>query len=124
MTTPVTGMVAGCLVSWLAVSLAFPDLAPEVAAGMAGPLLAVVVTWMLVVRAHRANPAGVTPVMMQAFIAKMVFFALYVTAMLAGLGLDPARFAISFAVYFLVLYTVEAVLLQRLFSGAPDGATR
>lgn len=121
--TPVAGMVAGCLVSWLVLALVVPETGPELPAGMFGPLVAVVATWILVVRAHRANPAGVTSVMLQAFVTKMVFFAGYVTAMLAGFGLDPARFVMSFAAYFLVLYTVEAVLLQRLFSGAL-GASR
>jgi len=122
--TPVTGMVAGCLLSWLVVALVERGAAgPELPLGMLGPLAAVVATWVLVVRAHRADPARVTPLMIRAFVAKMVFFGLYVTVMLAVVALDPARFVVSFAAYFLLLYGVEAVLLQRLFTGAL-GASR
>jgi len=114
---PVAGMVAGCLVSWLVVVAVSGDAAGrEVPLGMLGPLVAVVATWILVVRAHRADPAGVTAVMMKAFAAKMAFFAVYVVVMMAFVRVDPMRFVVSFAGYFLVLYLVEAVLLQRLFT--------
>jgi hypothetical protein len=115
--TPVTGMVVGCLGSWLlVVAVSGGAAGREVPLGMIGPLLAVVATWIVVVRAHRADPAGVTAVMMKAFAAKMVFFAVYVVAMMAFVRVDPMRFVISFACYFLVLYLAEAVLLQRLFT--------
>jgi hypothetical protein len=115
--TPVAGMIAGCLASWLVVArLSGGAAGPELPYGMLGPLVAVVGTWIAVVRAHAADPASVTGVMIRAFVLKLVFFGLYVTVMMTTLGLDPRRFVISFAAYFLMLYLVEAMLLQRLFT--------
>jgi len=110
-------MVAGCLISWLVVaSVSNGAAGRELVFGMLAPLVAVAGTWIVVVRAHRANPAGVTSVMITAFVVKMVFFGVYVTLMMTVVGLDPVRFVVSFAAYFLTLYLVEAVLLQRLFT--------
>jgi hypothetical protein len=116
-------MVAGCLASWLLVALVAPGLTTrELPFGALGPLAAVVATWAVVVRAHRLDPAGVTPILIKAFVAKAVFFGLYVTLMLAVVGLDPVRFVVSFSAYFLLLYAAQAVMLQRLFTGALHAA--
>jgi len=93
-----------------------------VLAGLAGPLVAVTVTWIVVTRTHRRNPAGVHSVMLTAFAVKMAFFAAYAVVMVKGFGLDVGVFAISFAVFFISLYAIEAALFARLFRAPIQGA--
>jgi hypothetical protein len=108
-------MIAGCLATALAaIGVAGRALAPEILLGMLGPLGAVTVSWALVARAHAKNPAGVTLLLVAMFIAKMLFFGAWVVGLVAVAGLAPKPFIVSFTGYFVVLYAVEAVLLQRL----------
>ena len=93
-----------------------------VLAGLAGPLVAVIATWIAVSRAHRRDPSAVHNVMLTAFAVKMVFFAAYAVVMVKGLGLDVSVFGISFAVFFISLYAIEAVLFARLFRAPVQGA--
>jgi len=117
---PVAGMVAGTVVAWLGVVGVFGGaVARDAALGMAGPLVAVVVTWVLVVRAHRRSAADVTRVMVQGFAGKMVFFGVYVVAVWRQAGPDPIPFIASFTGSFLMLYLAEAILLDRLFRSGP-----
>lgn len=97
-------------------------LAPALAAGLIGPLLATVASWALIERTFRRNPARVTFLMHQAFLVKMAFFAVYVGVMLRVLTLPPAAFMLSFTTSFLTFYGVQAVRLHRLFSGATRAA--
>jgi len=110
----VLGMVAGCVGSWIAVFVVSPDDSRAVFYGMCGPLVAVAGTWMLIEHVARTNPAGLTALMMTGFIAKMAFFAVYVITVLRGLDVEWTPFAVSFGVYFVALYAVEALLLRRL----------
>ncbi|MCC7007906.1 MAG: hypothetical protein IT184_03745 [Acidobacteria bacterium] len=105
-----------CLGIWAAARAASPGVAPAVFFGMLGPLVAVAVTWVLVERAARVNPAATTGVMMTAFAAKMVFFAGYVVAVVLLAGVDRTVFGLSFAGYFIGLYAIEAVMLRRLMA--------
>ena len=89
--------------------------------GMIGPLVAVVVTWIVVTRAHRRDPAGVQRVMLGAFFAKFVFFGVYVVVMIKVFRLEPVPFVLSFAVSFVALYALQAVMLGRFFrQSAPE----
>ena len=54
--------------------------------------------------------------MMTAFVVKMVFFALYVVAVVRLAGVDRTPFILSFTAYFIALYAAEALLLRRLFA--------
>jgi hypothetical protein len=96
-------------------------IAGPVFGGMIGPLLAVVATWMIVVRTHQANPAAVTGVMMTAFMVKALFFAAYSVVMIKGFGFDVRPFAMSFGAFFIALYGVEAALFARLFRSPAPG---
>lgn len=89
--------------------------AAEVTWGLAGPLLAACVTWVVVARTVRTAPAGLTGVMIKAFAAKMLFFAAYVAMALRGAELRPTPFVVSFTAFFIGLHVMEALLLQRLF---------
>jgi hypothetical protein len=105
------------LVSWLAVTL-LPDVESgrEVLFGMMAPLAAAVATWILVVRVYAIRPEWLTPVMILAFGAKLVFFGVYVALMLKVLQLNPMPFVVSFTSYFIGLHFFEALCLQRFFA--------
>ena len=95
---------------------ATPDLRLAVWLGMLGPLVATLCAMVATNRVHRLNPAGLTGVMITAFVAKMVFFGGYVALVVKAGWVRPVPFAISFVCYFLVLHMIEAVRLRRLFS--------
>jgi hypothetical protein len=108
-------VVAGVGSALLVVAAGAP--AAEVFWGLAGPLGAAAVSWLLVQRTFKASPERVTSVMMKAFAGKMLFFAAFVVMMLRGLALSATPFAVSFTVYFIGIYAMEALFLQRLFAG-------
>jgi hypothetical protein len=111
-------MVAGCVLSWLAVTaVAGPSTRLEVLAGMLGPLLVTVVSWEMAERTYRSRPDRLTAVMATGFAAKLVFFGGYVAAGLGMLGLAPVPFVASFTAYYIALHMTEAVGLRRLFAG-------
>ena len=115
---PLPVMIGGCLASWLLVTVAGgARWNPELALGMLAPLASAVLTWRLVERAHAVAPQKVTNVLIGGFIAKMLFFGIYI-GLLAALGFRLRVFVVSFAVYFIVLHAVEAGYLRRLFAGA------
>lgn len=112
-------MVAGCVGSWLALSMWIGGTALEdVGFGMVGPLVAAGGSWVMIERTFQRNPARVTPLMYQSLLLKMVFFAAYVVAGIQGLSLHPTAFVVSFAVYFISLHVIEAVWLRKLFASA------
>lgn len=119
-------MAVGCVAAataavGVAASQGLTGIAGPVFGGMIGPLLAVVATWIIVVRTHQANPAAVTGVMMSAFMVKALFFAAYSVVMIKGLGFDVRPFAMSFGAFFIALYGVEAALFARLFRSPAPG---
>ena len=116
--TAAAWMAGAGLLSWLAVTaLAGPATHPEALFGLLGPLLSAAATAVLTERTHRAAPERVTRVMLVALGAKIVFFGAYVVVMLEVLALRPALFAVSFTAYFVLLYGMEALFLQRLLRG-------
>ncbi len=116
----VAWMAGGSVASWLAASaVAGSRMRIELFFGMLGPLLAAIVTWVLVEWTYRRNARALTGLMIAAFGCKLVFFGAYVAVMLRVVHLRPAPFAVSFSSYFIALHLVEALFLQRLFAGAP-----
>jgi hypothetical protein len=115
-------MVGGSIASWLAVA-AVPgvDTDREVLFGMLAPLAGAAATWLVVARTWPSRPVLLTQRMMAAFAAKVVFFGVYVTVMLAVLALRPVPFVISFTAYFIGLLFFEAVCLQRFLAGNMPG---
>lgn len=113
---PLWWMLGASLASALAVG-AVPGVESdrEVLLGMLAPLLAATATWVMVTRVYPSHPQRLTPLMVAAFGAKLVFFGMYVTLMLTAVALDPMPFVISFTTYFIALHLFEAVCLQRLF---------
>ena len=106
--------------SWLVVTALIGGANPEALFGMAGPLLAACASWVAVERMHAVAPERVMKVMVTAFMAKMMFFGVYVAGMLRGLELRRTPFVVSFTVYFVALYVMEARFLKRLFDGGRE----
>ncbi len=88
----------------------------EVLLGMLAPLAGATATAVLVVRTWAARPDALTPLMIAAFGAKLVFFGAYVAVVLKVLAVRPLPFVISFTTYFIGLHLVEALWLQRFFA--------
>ncbi|MBI4471857.1 MAG: hypothetical protein HY646_04255 [Acidobacteria bacterium] len=108
-------VAAGLIASSLAVALLFGlQTGRDAGLGLLGPLVAMICTWIAVERTHRRRPEGVTPVMIKAFAAKMVFFAAYITVILRTELVEPVPFVISFTIYYLALQITAAIALRRL----------
>jgi hypothetical protein len=90
---------------------------PEAGFGMAGPLAAVVGSWLVTARIHAADPSRVTGAMVVGLAAKAILFAVYVVVMVRGVGVRPVPFVLNFAGFFIGLYAVEAYFLRQLFAG-------
>ena len=117
--TPIVWMIGLCVVGWTVITLAAAEpVNPELLWGMLGPLASAVITWFLVARAHRTAPERVTGVLVAGFGAKIVFFGLYLAAMLRVLELRVVPFAVAFVGYVIALYALEALFLKRLFAGS------
>lgn len=112
---PVAWMAGAAIGSWLLVTVLRGTVNPEALLGMAGPLLAACASWIAVERMHAVAPERVMRVMLTTFVVKMVFFGAYVVVMLRGLGLQRTPFVVSFTVYLIALYAMEALFLKRLF---------
>lgn len=105
-------------VGWLVSLAAFGrETGAETLAGMAGPLLVGSASVVLTERTYRLAPDRVMPLMMMAFVVKMVVFGAYVAIMLSLASLQPVPFAASFITFFIVLHLVEAGRLRALFAG-------
>ena len=118
--------IGSVVVAWVVVlageASGVTGLVEPVFGGMIGPLVAVVATWVVVVRGYRRDPKDVTNLTVAAFFGKLVFFAAYVAVAIKVFGLPVRSFGISFVTWFIALYTVEAILLARLFREGLKGA--
>jgi hypothetical protein len=101
----------------LAIAAAGRPHAAAVLLGMAAPLAAAGVSWILTERTYKRDPQALTGLMTAAFAVKMLFFGTYVALMLRVVGLQPLPFVVSFTGYFIALYLTEALLMRRLFAG-------
>lgn len=109
-------MIGSSVASWAAITAAGgAALNPELALGMAAPLVGATVSWRVVERTHRSAPERTTAVLMAGFAAKMIFFGVYV-GLLGALWLRPRPFVVAFAAYFLLLHAIEAGYLRKLMA--------
>jgi hypothetical protein len=92
----------------------------EIVLGILGPLVIAAASWVLTERTWHRQPQRLTSVMIAAFAGKLVFFGAYVAYMLSVLSLRPVPFVATFATAFIALHFAEALLMRRLFAGAPD----
>ena len=108
-------MAGAAIGSWLVVSAIGGDsVNPESLFGMTGPLAAMCLSWLALLRAHRTQPEQVLAVMIVWFALKFVFFGAYVAVMLQLLSLRPVPFVVAFVSYFIALYAMQALFLKRL----------
>ena len=108
-------MAGAAIGSWLAVSaIGGHRVNPEGLFGMAGPLVATSASWLAVVRTNRVAPERAIAVMAAWFALKLVFFGVYLVAMLRLLSLRPVPFVTAFVSYFIALYAMQALFLKRL----------
>ena len=114
---PIVWMIAGSLTTAGVLAAVFGTrVMPELALGLAGPLLSAVVSWQILERTHRAAPERLTNVMITSFGVKVLLFGLYLVLMLKVLALRPMPFMLSFTGYYVALHVVEAVCLKRLLA--------
>src|SRR5690349_10455590 len=78
-----------------------------VAAGMIGPLVVAVGSWLLVEQTFTRSPERLTATMIAAFGVKVVFFGVYVAVLLMVASLPPLPFVFSFTGYFIALHLTE-----------------
>ena len=116
MIAPLLWMAGTCAGAWLLLVAFAPGLNPEALLGMLGPLASALATWIVVARTAATAPEKVTGVMVTGLAVKMVFFGVYVVAMLKGVGLRPVPFMVSFAGSFIALHAMEAGFLRRVFA--------
>lgn len=110
-------MAGAAIGSWLAVSAAGGDrVNPESFFGMIGPLFAVCLSWLAVLRTHRVAPERAMGAMIVGFGLKFVFFGAYVAVMLGLWSLRPVPFMTAFVGYVIALYAMQALFVRRLIS--------
>jgi flagellar biosynthesis component FlhA len=110
-------LVAVCVTSCgLIATLVTPDAVAAAFMGMLAPLIVGVATIVMVERTTRNEPRALTSRMTIAFLAKMLFYAAYVSVVLALVTTTPIPFMVSFTVYFVALQFTEAVYFKTLFT--------
>ena len=120
-------MTVASVAAWAVASALAPPTAVASLLGMAAPLAVTTSTLVLIERAYRRDLQSVTPLMIKAFGAKLVFFGGYLGVMLGVLSVPTIPFVVSFTAYLIGLYLIEALSLRRLFigdAGATDIGTR
>ena len=122
---PALWIIVACGVSLaIALTIVADDLKGEVIAGMAGPLVAVVSSWLLIDRSVRRDPSSSARRMLEAFAVKALFFGVYVVVALQVFEFDAGPFIASFTCYFVVLYLIEASMFRRLFASVVSPAVQ
>jgi hypothetical protein len=117
-------MLSGSILSAIVLSLLFDaDIRLEIWLGMLGPLASALISWIAMERQYLRRPAGMTSLMIKGFVAKMVFFAGYVTVLLSIGLVRPIPFVVSFTAYFILLHAVEAIGLHRLQAAYPAASS-
>jgi hypothetical protein len=110
-------LVAVCVTSCgLVATLVTPDAVAAAFMGMLAPLIVGIATIVMVERTTRNEPRALTSRMTIAFLAKMLFYAAYVSVVLALVTTTPIPFMVSFTVYFVALQFTEAVYFKTLFT--------
>jgi hypothetical protein len=117
-------LVAVCVATCgLFTVLVAPDTVAAAFMGMAAPLMVGIATIVMVERTIRTALSALTTRMTIAFLAKMVFYAAYVSVVIAFVTSHPLPFIISFTVYFVALQIIEAVYFKTLFTQAGAAVT-
>ncbi|HEY6613141.1 MAG TPA: hypothetical protein VIZ32_01440, partial [Vicinamibacterales bacterium] len=104
---PIVWMIAGGVGTGVVLAAVFGSrVMPELALGLAGPLLSAAVSWQILERTQRSAPERLTNVMIASFGVKVLLFGLYLVVMLNVLALRPMPFMLSFTGYYVALHVV------------------
>jgi flagellar biosynthesis component FlhA len=116
-------LVAVCVTSCgLVATLVTPDAIAAAFMGMVAPLIVGIATIAMVERTTRNEPLALTSRMTTAFLAKMLFYAGYVSVVLGLVTTTPVPFMVSFTVYFVALQITEAMYFKTLFTRTSTAA--
>jgi hypothetical protein len=108
-------MLSGTIISALILTgLLDASIRLEIWLGLLGPLVAAIASWIAMERQHTRDPKGLTKLMIKAFAAKTIFFAVYIIALLGAGWVRPLSFVISFLGYYISLHVMEAIGLRHL----------
>lgn len=107
-------MVSASVLSSILISTLLRSARIEVWLGMLGPLTSAAASWIAIERQFVRRPEALTRLLIKAFAAKMVFFAVFVTVVLKFGMVRPFPFVISLMSYFIALHAAEAIGLRRL----------
>lgn len=107
-----------CLGTWVLSAMILRQYAAEIFLGMAVPLSVGIVTVVKVESIFTSRPEKLTSFMMKAFGAKMVFYALYLGAIVGFSAFNERPFLVSFVVYFAALHMLEALFIRTVFKGS------
>jgi hypothetical protein len=88
----------------------------EVLLGVAGPSVVAAVSWWFMARAWARDPVSLLPLMLRAFVAKVVVFVGFVVLVAGVLNVRLTPFVISFTVAFVATYAAEARGLWRMMA--------
>ena len=117
-------MLSGSILTALILTVLIrPENRLELWIGMLGPLSSAVVSWIAMHRKYIRRPDGLTALMIKAFAAKMIFFAVFITVLVSFGWIQPIPFVISFVGYFLALHMMEAIGLRRLQASGSSNRT-
>jgi hypothetical protein len=111
-------MAAAAAVCWGAVAILTGGHSMAVALGMVGPLVAAVVSWIIVERTQASAPERVSAALIKLFAAKVLLFGGYVVMVATVFPEGRTAFIVSFTCHYILLHVVEAVYLRRLFAVA------
>ena len=110
-------LVAVCVVSCgLGAVVLAPDAVGATFLGMTAPLVVGLATILLVEQTVCTDIRRLTGRMTIAFVAKMVFYGLYVSLAIGVLDTEVLPFTISFTLYFAALHVTEALYFKTLFA--------
>ena len=116
-------LVAVCVTSCgLVATLVTPDALAAAFMGMVAPLIVGIATIVMVEWTTRNEPLALTSRMTTAFLAKMLFYAGYVSVVLGLVTTTPVPFMVSFTVYFVALQITEAMYFKTLFTRTSTAA--
>ena len=86
----------------------------EIWFGMLGPMLASVVTWVVIGREKILNQQKMLRCLIQAFVVKFLFFGAYIIVLVKTDQVRPGFFVCCFAVFYIALHVAETFELRRV----------
>ncbi|MDP6533249.1 MAG: hypothetical protein QF845_03350 [Candidatus Marinimicrobia bacterium] len=92
----------------------FSEFRTDIFFGWLGPAAAGTGSTLFLLQAAKKGQRAVTKSIQNGFIIKMVYYGVYITAVFKLYGFEPVPFMCSFLGFFLVLHTLEAIIIKDL----------